>query len=129
MKKRRIILIAGIVVVGIAAAFIVRDYLMFRPNDWVEGDVSKWEKRFPNNSAYEMGLNSEGDPMFKKPLDALEQFKTDYEGFLNQTAEEYDLKPFSKYNYGKYMMTDPGNIIWLFGDIFSNSVSDDDYIW
>ena len=59
-NKRKPILIAIIVVLVMVSAFLISDYIRFLPNDWVEGDVSKWEERFPDNPAYEMALNCNG---------------------------------------------------------------------
>lgn len=133
-NKRKPILIAIIVVLVMVSAFLISDYIRFLPNDWVEGDVSKWEERFPDNPAYEMALNCNGYPMFKDPLAALKQFKIDYEELLDRKAKEYNLPPLSKYNYWDYKIAEvpPGEeqyIIFLFCSCFANSISEDENIW
>lgn len=129
-KRKKALLITGIVVVVLAAAFFIRDYLMFQPVDWVEGDVSQWSGLFPDDPAYALalGLDSSGSPVpvFKDPLAALEQFKIDNAAILEHIAEDYDLKPLSKYNYKKYMETEMYSFFFY---TFSESISEEKYIW
>lgn len=127
MKKLSIILAA--VILAIAVAFLIRDYLKFRPADWEEGNAEQWEEEFPDDPAYEMAINADtGLHMFKDPMAAMKKFKTDYKEMLKEvqeeyTAEGYRMNDFTKYTYRQYMMyaSNVPEIILDFCHTFENS--------
>ena len=119
MKK---ILIPIAVILVIVMGFFIRDYVKFRPVDWEDGDVTKMEKKFPNDPAYEMGLSSiNGRAVFKDPFAAMKQFKVDYESLIEQMQEEYDLNNFTRYTYWQYCSSEAPPIMYSFCNVFENS--------
>ena len=109
------------------------DYIYFSPGIYYEGDVSKWEDSFPNHSAYELGLNSGGMPVFKDPNKALKQAKVDYSDAIKEISKKFKLLPLTKYTYKQYgmygwqvasdneMINEQGRKLSQFLDIYENS--------
>ena len=131
--KRRLLLIISAVTILIFGLSVTFDKIYFTPENWREGDVSKWRNLFPNHSAFEMALNEDDFPVFKYPEKALKQAKSNYSDALDFIRQEYNLLPLSKYNYKKYgiygwqlitndeMISDQGRKLTQFIDIYENS--------
>ncbi|KAB8138119.1 hypothetical protein F9U64_06505 [Gracilibacillus oryzae] len=65
-------------------------------------DTSQLSSEFTNKTAYEIGANVEGMPIFKNTEKALQQAKVDYQAGFEATAEEFELEPVSHNNYKQY---------------------------
>ena len=100
--NRKILIIVGIFIVIFLFIFGVLNYMYFTPCPYYEGDVSKWEETFPNHSAYKMGLNRSGMPVFKEPNKALKQAKIDYSDGIKEIQKQLKFLPLNKYTYQLY---------------------------
>ena len=132
-SNRKLLIVIGSCIIFAIGIFGIFDYIYFSPGIYYEGDVSKWEDSFPNHSAYELGLNSEGMPVFKDPNKALNQAKVDYSDAIKEIRRKFKLLPLTKYTYKQYgmygwqvasdneMINEQGRKLSQFLDIYENS--------
>lgn len=98
-----------------------------------EGGAEQWQGRFPPHSAYLLGLNAAGKPVFLNPGAALRQIRADCSDAIRQMRQAYALPPlfhFSVQGYGSlgWQLTDgenyvrdQGALLSIFADIYENS--------
>ena len=103
------------------------------PASWSAGDTSQWEKRFPAHSAYAMGLDGRGRPVFQNPSAALKKVSSDCSDAAAYLRKEYRLLPLSRFtlqSYGTYgwqidtgeeRVAAQGRMLTSFWDIYQNS--------
>lgn len=97
------------------------------------GDVSKWQDLFPRNSAYAIGFNKKGEPVFQNPSAALRHISVDCSDAIAMAQKQFHLYPFCRFtaqSYGTYgwqLVTDDSNLhnqgrmLSGFYDIYENS--------
>lgn len=132
-SNRKLLIVISSCILFAIGLFGIFDYIYFSPGIYYEGDVSKWEDSFPNHSAYELGLNSGGMPVFKDPNKALKQAKVDYSDAIKEISKKFKLLPLTKYTYKQYgmygwqvasdneMINEQGRKLSQFLDIYENS--------
>jgi len=98
-----------------------------------DGDVSQWQELFPHHSAYDLGLNTAGKPVFKNPSAALHQIITDCSDAIAAIQKQHHLLPISRFTvqeYGTYgwqvetensEVQEQGQMLTDFLDIYENS--------
>ena len=103
-KKRIVVTVCVylMIFVSFVSAFLIFDYVIYKPCGWTEGNVEQWESLFPDNIAYEMGINNKNMPVFRNPAKALNQIKIDYKDGIKEIKKQFKLLPLSKYTYKKY---------------------------
>lgn len=77
--------------------------VFFAEVPYQNGDVSQWEEQYPNHSAFKMGLNRTGKPVFINTMKAMRQAKVIYSDAIAYLQKEYHLLPLSQYTYKTYM--------------------------
>ena len=129
-KNKKFILL---ILIFIICTFCIFDYIYFTPCTYHNGDTSKWSSTFPNHSAYEIGLNSQDQPVFKNPSKALNQAKVDYSDAIKEIQNKFKLLPLTKYTYRQFgiygwqiasdneMINEQGRQLSRFIDIYENS--------
>lgn len=103
-SKLRICLLVAGVVLGLAVVWALLNMVFFAEVPYQSGDVSQWEKLFPNHSAFEMGLSRTGQPVFTDTAKAMRQAKVIYSDAISYLQKEHHLLPLSQYTYKPYMI-------------------------
>ena len=108
------------------------DYLA-PPAGWSAGDTAQWEALFPAHSAYALGLDQQGRPVFQDPGAALRKCKGDCSDAAAYLRREHHLLPLSRFTlqgYGTYgwqtgsgdeRIDRQGKMLTAFWDIYQNS--------
>lgn len=98
-----------------------------------ETGTEQWQGLFPPHSAYRLGLNAGGKPVFLDPAAALRQARTDCSDAVRRLRQERKLPPlfhFTVQAYGNlgWQLTDgtdylctQGRLLSAFADIYENS--------
>lgn len=97
-----------------------------------DGDVSQWQTLFPPHSAYALGLNDAGQPVFQNPAAALRQIRTDCSDAVDYLRQEERLWPLGHFTVVHYAacgwqvdggewVEQQGRLLTRFGDIYENS--------
>lgn len=90
-------------VYGMLFIWFLLNAVFFAEVSYQSGDVSQWEERYPNHSAFEMGLSRTGQPVFVDTGKAMRQAKVIYSDAIAYLQKEYHLLPLSQYTYRPYM--------------------------
>ena len=90
-------------VYGLLFVWFLLNAVFFAEVPYQSGDVSQWENRYPNHSAFEMGLSRTGQPVFVNTGKAMRQAKVIYSDAIAYLQKEYHLLPLSQYTYRPYM--------------------------
>ena len=91
-------------VYGLLFVWFLLNAVFFAEVPYQSGDVSLWEERYPNHSAFEMGLSRTGQPVFVDTSKAMRQAKVIYSDAIDYLQKEYHLLPLSQYTYKPYMV-------------------------
>ena len=103
MSKRKYIQITIGIILLMFGIFFTMNYFYFKGVPYYEGDVSQWERLFPNHSAYELALSYSERPVFKNEELALEKASSDYSDAIAIIQEKnHVIVPLSRYTYKIY---------------------------
>ena len=102
-KLKAYLSITGIAL-GMVLIWGLLNAVFFAEVPYQSGDVSLWEERYPNHSAFEMGLSRTGQPVFVDTSKAMRQAKVIYSDAIDYLQKEYHLLPLSQYTYKPYMV-------------------------
>ena len=102
-KWKMYLIVAG-TVLGLALIWFLLNAVFFAEVPYQRGDVSQWEDRYPNHSAFEMGLSRTGQPVFVDTAKAMRQAKVVYSDAIEYLQKEHHLLPLSQYTYKPYMV-------------------------
>jgi len=102
-KWKMYLIVAG-TVLGLALIWFLLNAVFFVEVPYQSGDVSQWEERYPNHSAFEMGLSRTGQPVFVDTAKAMRQAKVIYSDAIEYLQKEHHLLPLSQYTYKPYMV-------------------------
>ena len=102
-KWKMYLIVAG-TVLGLALIWFLLNAVFFAEVPYQSGDVSQWEERYPNHSAFEMGLSRSGQPVFVDTAKAMRQAKVIYSDAIEYLQKEHHLLPLSQYTYKPYMV-------------------------
>lgn len=144
-RQRRALLLAGCLLLLVSLCLAVLFYrtcvapypqslhYFSPPASWSAGDTSQWEERFPAHSAYAMGLDERGRPVFQNPSAALKKVSSDCSDATAYLRKRHHLLPFSRFtlqSYGVYgwqidteeeRVAAQGRLLTSFWDIYQNS--------
>lgn len=81
------------------------------PCAWSEGDTGQWREKLPDNSAYDLGVNSEGLPVFQRPFAALALAGAECGDAVAYMKEVYGLPPLTRWTWRGYK-----NYGWQLGE-------------
>ncbi|MBR3936230.1 MAG: helix-turn-helix transcriptional regulator, partial [Oscillospiraceae bacterium] len=102
-KWKMYLIVAG-TVLGLALIWLLLNAVFFAEVPHQSGDVSQWEERYPNHSAFEMGLSRTGQPVFVDTAKAMRQARVIYSDAIEYLQKEHHLLPLSQYTYKPYMV-------------------------
>ena len=102
-SKTKVYLTIVACVYGMLFIWFLLNAVFFAEVPYQSGDVSQWEERYPNHSAFEMGLSRTGQPVFVDTGKAMRQAKVIYSDAIAYLQKEYHLLPLSQYTYRPYM--------------------------
>ena len=102
LKKWYLSLLTG-VFIGIFLIVTLLHGVLYAEVPYTTGETGQWERLFQNHSSYDMGLTSQGKPVFISPGEALKKAESDYSDGIKAIQEKHNVLPFSKYTYKWYI--------------------------
>ena len=102
LKKWYLSLLTG-VIIGIFLIVTLLHGVLYAEVPYTTGKTGQWERLFQNHSSYDMGLSSQGKPVFISPGEALKKAQSDYSDGIKAIQEKHNVLPFSKYTYKWYI--------------------------
>lgn len=81
------------------------------PCSWTEGETEQWREALPDHSAYDLGLNNQGRPVFQRPFAALALAGAECGDAVAYLKAACGLPPLSRWTWRSYK-----NYAWQLGE-------------